>query len=76
MVTPDTNIVVTEGEAARMLGISMRTLQRLRVDGGGPTFVKLTERRLGYAVEDLQKWVRGRARASTSAAAPARDHAA
>jgi hypothetical protein len=75
VVTQDTNIVVTEGAAARMLGLSMRTLQRLRIEGGGPPFVKLTDRRLAYSVEDLHAWVRSRSVASTSAATVARDAA-
>jgi len=62
-------LVVTEAQAGRMLGLSLRTMQRLRLDGGGPAFVKLTDRRIGYAVETLQQWLRSREVASTSAAA-------
>ena len=38
-------LVLTEDEAARMLRLSARTMQRLRLDGDGPRFVKLTGRR-------------------------------
>lgn len=62
-------LVVTEAEAGKMLGLSLRTMQRLRLDGGGPAFVKLTDRRIGYSVETLQLWLRTREVASTSAAA-------
>jgi hypothetical protein len=62
-------LVVTEAEAGKMLGLSLRTMQRLRLDGGGPAFVKLTDRRIGYSVETLQQWLRTREVASTSAAA-------
>ncbi len=33
--------LITEEEAARALGLSIRTLQAWRVRGGGPSFVKL-----------------------------------
>ena len=59
-------LVLTEDEAARMLRLSARTMQRLRLDGDGPRFVKLTGRRIGYAIGDLQAWVRARSVASTS----------
>jgi hypothetical protein len=61
-------LVATEEEAARMLRLSVRTMQRLRLDGDGPRFVRLTGRRIGYAIGDLQAWVRARSVASTSEA--------
>jgi hypothetical protein len=67
-------LIVTEAEAATMLRLSVRTLQRLRLDGGGPRWVRLTDRhRLGYAIADLQAWVRARSMTSTSAATVARE---
>ena len=59
-------LVLTEDEAARMLRLSARTMQRLRLDGEGPRFVKLTGRRIGYAIGDLQAWIRARSVTSTS----------
>lgn len=61
-------LVVTEDEAAKLLRVSVRTLGRLRVDGDGPRFVRLTGRRIGYAVADLEAWIRARAVGSTSEA--------
>ena len=62
------NIVYSEEEAAKQLGLSGRTLQRLRVDGDGPPYIQLTGRRIGYADSDLREWVAARRVASTSAA--------
>lgn len=62
-------LVLTEAEAARLVRLSPRTMQRLRLEGGGPRFVKLTARSIGYAIADLQAWVHQRSVASTSAAA-------
>jgi predicted DNA-binding transcriptional regulator AlpA len=64
-------IVVNEDEAARMVGLSTRTLQRLRLEGSGPAFVKLTEKRVGYPVVNLHAWVASRSAASTSDATAA-----
>jgi predicted DNA-binding transcriptional regulator AlpA len=61
-------LVLTEDEAARLLRLSARTLQRLRLEGEGPRFVRLTGRRIGYAISDLEAWVRARSVASTSEA--------
>ncbi len=60
-------IVVSETEAAQLVGLSIRTLQRLRVAGGGPTIVQLSDRRIGYSPADLEAWVGSRRLASTSA---------
>jgi predicted DNA-binding transcriptional regulator AlpA len=61
-------LVLTEDEAAKLLRLSVRTMQRLRVDGDGPRFVMLTSRRIGYAIGDLQAWVHARSVASTGEA--------
>lgn len=64
MSSPE-NIIVTETEAAEMLRLSPRTMQRLRLDGSGPAFVQLTQRRLGYRIVDLSDWTRARAGTAT-----------
>lgn len=60
--------VLPEREAARVLSVSMRTLQRWRLDGGGPVFVKLSGTRVGYLRADLESWLALRRFESTSAA--------
>lgn len=55
-------------EAARLLNLSPRTLEKHRCDGTGPIYHKLGGR-VVYAVSDLQAWTNARARQSTSASA-------
>ena len=52
-------------EAARLLGISPRTLEKYRCHGSGPTFRKLGGR-VVYAVDDLEAWAERGAVTSTS----------
>lgn len=73
---PPNLLIVTEAEAARMLRLSVRTLQRLRVEGGGPRYVQLTTRRIGYSVSAVEAWIERREAASTSAATVANGRAA
>jgi excisionase family DNA binding protein len=58
-------MMLTQSEAAQMLRISVRTLERLRVSGGGPTYIK-TGRLVRYRQSDLDKWISDRERHSTS----------
>ncbi|UKK94132.1 helix-turn-helix domain-containing protein [Brucella pseudogrignonensis] len=52
-------------EAARFLGISIRTLEKHRTYGTGPTYRKIGGRVL-YTVYDLEAWSEIGARKSTS----------
>lgn len=61
-------LVVSEKQAAAMVGLGMRTLQKKRLDGTGPAFVQLTERRIGYLVSEIQSWLSGRSVRSTAEA--------
>ncbi len=54
-------------EAADLLRLSQRTLERLRVGGTGPPFVK-AGRRVLYRRADLEDWVNQRIYQSTSQA--------
>jgi predicted DNA-binding transcriptional regulator AlpA len=51
--------------AARYAGLSASTLNKLRVYGGGPSYLKLG-RRVVYDRNDLDAWLAGMRRASTS----------
>lgn len=51
--------------AATHVGLSVSTLNKLRVFGGGPVFLKLG-RRVAYRIEDLDAWLAARLRRSTS----------
>jgi excisionase family DNA binding protein len=59
-------------QAAEYCGVSPRTLEKHRSRGGGPVFVKLGGL-VRYKVEDLEAWIAGGRRRSTSdpGAAPA-----
>jgi predicted DNA-binding transcriptional regulator AlpA len=52
-------------EAARFVGLSIRTLEKHRTYGTGPRYSKLGGR-VVYHPEDLQAWVALGAKASTS----------
>lgn len=56
---------VRTNEAARILGLSPRTLEKYRCHGSGPTFRKLGGR-VVYAVDDLEAWADQAACRSTS----------
>jgi len=57
--------LLTQREAARVLRLSERTLERLRVTGGGPVFVK-AGRLVRYREADLETWIASRVVGSTS----------
>jgi hypothetical protein len=52
-------------EAARYLGLSESTLNKLRVFGGGPPYIK-ANRSVIYDTRALDQWMLSRQRASTS----------
>jgi excisionase family DNA binding protein len=59
--------LLTQREAAGVLRLSERTLERLRVAGGGPVYVK-AGRLVRYREADLEAWINSRVVASTSEA--------
>ena len=52
-------------QAAFYIGLSKRTLEKMRVTGGGPKYRK-HGRYVRYHIDDLNAWSEGRAKASTS----------
>ena len=52
--------------AANYLLLSISTLARMRIAGNGPTFVRVSPQRVGYRISDLDKYLDGRTRTSTS----------
>jgi predicted DNA-binding transcriptional regulator AlpA len=56
-------------EAALALRLSERTLERLRVSGLGPRFVKLGKA-VRYREADLEVWITAHTRGSTSVPRP------
>lgn len=60
--------VLRTPDAAKYIGLSPSTLTKMRLRGGDtPPFVKLGTRSVGYRLADLDEWVAGRRRSSTSA---------
>lgn len=60
---------MSQDPAAEFLQLSPRTLERLRVEGRGPAFLKFGSRVM-YSREDLVKWAEAQRRASTSDPGP------
>lgn len=58
-------VFLTQAEAAELLRLSERTLERYRLTGAGPRFRAFGRRRL-YARSDLLDWADQQARHSTS----------
>ncbi len=58
--------LVNEAEAARFLGLSVRSMQGYRYKGHGPRFVRLSSRCVRYRRFDLREWSEARLRTSTS----------
>jgi len=56
-------------EAAKHVRLSTATLERLRVKGGGPVYIKPVPDRVVYTTSDLDAWMASRRRTSTSEAA-------
>jgi predicted DNA-binding transcriptional regulator AlpA len=57
--------LLTQREAAMALRLSVRTLERMRVAGNGPRFVKCN-RSIRYQQSDLDAWIASRVVRSTS----------
>lgn len=61
-VSPMLNV----SEAAAFLRLGVSTLNRMRITGGGPAYLKLGSRRVVYDKQDLDAWITERRRLSTS----------
>ena len=57
--------LLNQREVAARLRLSERTLERSRVTGDGPPFVK-AGRRVLYRPDDIDAWIASRVRTSTS----------
>lgn len=53
-------------DAAEFLGVSPRTLEALRLRGGGPKYYRLGRRACRYRMEDLEAYIQAGAAMSTS----------
>ncbi len=59
-------ILLTEAEAAELLGFTPRFLQNRRARGDGPRYCFVSKRAIRYRPADLEEWAEQRLRTSTS----------
>ena len=52
-------------EAAKIVGVSPRTMESYRRNGGGPPFVKVRDYAVRYVLRDLLAWIAARKRTLT-----------
>ena len=64
----DHDIVLTQPDAARMMCMSTRTLERLVETGEAPPRINLTSRRVGYWRSDVMAWLKARTSPAKQAA--------
>jgi predicted DNA-binding transcriptional regulator AlpA len=62
-----TRRLLTVRAAAAHLTLSKSTLDKLRLTGGGPPFMKLGSRRVVYDLDELDAWATQGRRQNTSA---------
>ena len=53
------NPLLNEKEAAKLLNLSVKTLQRYRLYGGGPRFIKINKS-VRYSVEQIEEYLKHR----------------
>ena len=58
--------IVRTREAAEYVGLSASTLEKRRLSGDGPRFVRLGGKAIGYDLKDLDEWIDRQRRMSTS----------
>lgn len=58
--------LLRESEAAKVLGVSSRTLSNWRCRGGGPDYVKMGSKAVRYRLDDLNEFVDERTQNNTS----------
>lgn len=57
---------ISVGAAATYTGLAESTLNKLRMTGFGPQFLKISARRVAYDTNDLDDWLASKRRVSTS----------
>jgi len=58
-------VLLNTRQAAERCNLSSRTLEKYRVTGGGPLFIRLG-RAVRYQLDDLESWITAHRRRSTS----------
>lgn len=65
-IPSDSTALLFTAEAAYILGLSPRTLEAMRLKGGGPPYIAVTSKAVRYRRGDLEDWIDSRRRVSTS----------
>jgi predicted DNA-binding transcriptional regulator AlpA len=60
MLNASPDRLLTEKDLAEWLGVSLPTVQRMRSRGGGPFFIRISTRRIGYRKTDVERWLGAR----------------
>jgi predicted DNA-binding transcriptional regulator AlpA len=68
LLPPAGALILRTPAAARALGLGVPTLEKMRLRGDGPPFIRLGPKCVGYRPEDLRAWLETRRVTSTSAA--------
>jgi len=63
-------IQYNESQAARLLGLSKKTLQKFRLTGEGPRYIRVSARCIRYRIVDLRVWQESKLVSSTSEPCP------
>ena len=53
----DPRRILRTPDAAHYIGLSASTLEKMRLSGSGPRFVRLGTRVVGYDISDLNAWL-------------------
>jgi predicted DNA-binding transcriptional regulator AlpA len=64
--SPTPEPLLSERDAATILGLTPRTLQAWRARGDGPAFVRISSRCVRYQASALDNWIQDRIRRSTA----------
>ncbi|MCW3476329.1 helix-turn-helix transcriptional regulator [Limobrevibacterium gyesilva] len=59
-MAPQTKRYLNEIVAAQIVGLSPRTLQRMRHEGWGIPYCRMGLRRIVYDADEIEKWATGR----------------
>ncbi len=65
---PDLDLLLTLPEAARLMRLSIRSLERLTEIGEAPPRVQLTSRRVAFWRKDVVRWLEARTSPAKQAA--------
>jgi hypothetical protein len=71
----DLDAIYDEDATAIHVNLAPRTLQRGRVDGSGPRYIRLSRGRIGYRGSDIARWLEANTHRSVADEIAARNEA-